>query len=285
MKKLCFTTYVYGYYQDYIPIYVFSILKSFPQHYVKIFLKESLSNNNKEALNLIKSDNFEIVENFTDLDWCEIPHAPSLRFLITREYFKEFDYVYFGDVDFIIYNEHDDDFYNIYLNHIEKTGLPFSNEWNYDWNRYRMTGLHFIIKDSYFDMMDKWIEEMKIPNGNFFRNRSNHHKGFPSYDEEMLYYMACHAFDLRSLIDYRRPFHGLHFGTFRILSKNDSFSKNLTHECDGRNNFNDWIGKDFKKLNDIIKDDVFQGMYRYLGVESKDTIDKALFNLYKKIFL
>ena len=136
--KVCFTTYVFGWYQDYIPTYIYSILTAFPQHYVKIFLKERLSPENRQALELVKktSDSFEVIEEFTDLDDCQIPHLPSIRFLLTREYFEDFDYVYFGDVDFIIYNEHDDNFSNIYLNHCEQTGLPFSNEVNYDWGKY-----------------------------------------------------------------------------------------------------------------------------------------------------
>lgn len=288
MSRLCFTTYVYGWYQDFIPIYIYSILHAFPQHFVKIFLKESLTENNQRALDMVRSEvssSFEVVEEFTDLDWCQIPHLPSLRFLLTREYFDGFTYVYFGDVDFVVYNEHDDQFFDMYVSHCQETGLPFSNEWNYDWGKYRMTGLHFIIKNDYFDAMDPWIEEMKRPDGNFFRQQCRHNAKHPSYDEEMLYYMAIQCFDLRSLNGYRRPFHGLHFGTFRILSINDSFATNLVHESDGRNYLPQWKAQDAPKINAILKSGLFQRLYALLGAEAKEVMDKARFTLHQKMFM
>ena len=166
MDRCCFTTVVYGWYQDFIPIYIYSILNSFPQHYVKIFLLDSLRDNNKRALQYLRddlSDQFEIVENFSDLDWCQIPHKAAIRFLLTKEYFEGFDYVYFGDVDFLIYNQFDDNFYDTYVAHCGRTGLPFSNGWNYYDNRHRVTGLHFVVKEPYFRSMTDIIEETKIP--------------------------------------------------------------------------------------------------------------------------
>ena len=62
MQKCCFSTYVHGWYQDFIPTYIFSILHAFPNHYVKIFLHEKLNDYNKEALNLIDNKNYQIIE-------------------------------------------------------------------------------------------------------------------------------------------------------------------------------------------------------------------------------
>lgn len=284
LKKLCFTTYVYGTYQDYIPIYIFALQKAFPQHFVKIFVQDVLRKNNRKALKLLEG-NFEVIDNFREFNKCKIPHLAANRFLLTREYFEEFDYIYFGDVDFINYNEHDDQFYDTYVAHCNATGLPFSNEWNYDWGRYRMTGLHFVIKDPYFDAMDPFIYEMRDPEGNFFRKQCRHSSKYPSYDEEMLYYMACQAFDLRPLNNYRRPFHGLHFGTFRILSPEDPFVRNQEHESDGRNNFDQWKGKDWTKLQNVLEDPLFPTLVEFCEKETKDVIKRTLHKLYKKMFL
>ena len=285
--KLCFTTYVYGWYQDYIPTFILSILTAFPQHYVKIFLEEQLSNANRNCLESIRSkvsDRFEVVESFSELDWTLIPHAASYRFLLTREYFEEFDYIYFGDVDFIIYNEYNDQFFDTYLDHCKNTGLPFSNEWNYDWGKFRMTGLHFVIKDRYFDLMDKWILQMRNPEGNWFRSQCIHNETHPSYDEEMLFYMAFNAFDLRPLIDYQRPYHGLHFGTFRRLEKTDSFVRNRVHKTDGRNNLPDWV-KNLDKINQVFNNPLFPEIYEAMCSEAKSTIDKAKLTLSYKMFI
>lgn len=283
-KKLCFSTYVYGPYQDYIPSYIYSILWAFPQHFVKIFVEEPLSLHNKNCLELIRrqvSDRFEVIDSFTEFVKYKLPHRAAYRFLLGREHFQDFDCVYLGDVDFIIYNQFNDQFIDTYLQHCRQTGLPFSNEWNYDYGRYRMMGLHFIIKDAYFDNMDYWIEDVKY--GNVFTKRCIHHPLWPSYDEEMLYYMASHAFDLRPLIGYRRPYHGLHFGTFRVIDISNSFATNHIHITDGRNKLPQWLN-DHKKIDAIMSSDLFREFYKGMCPEAKAVVRKAKFALHKKMF-
>jgi len=293
VKSLCFTTYVFGWYQDYIPTYIYSILLAFPQHFVKIFVKEKLTENNKRALDLVKrhvSDSFEIIEEFDDLDHCKIQHLPSLRFLMTRDYFEGFDYVYFGDVDFIIYNENDDNFYDHYVEHMKQTGLPFSNEWNYDRGKFRMTGLHFIEKDSYFDAMDSIIEETKNPKGNLFRKECSYDsRTSPSYDEEMLYYMTTRIFDLRPLDGYLRPFHGLHFGTFRSglyswFSANQ-FSRRtgLKSEMLLKDCLPLWW-RDKEKIDAVMKSELFQKLNKLMCEKAQITVTKAKNHVFAKLF-
>lgn len=260
--NLCFSTFVYGWYQDFIPIYIYSILTAFPQHHVKIFLHEQLSETNKYCLSLIPSDNFEIVENFKELDSCNIQHLSAYRFLLTRDHFKDFDYIYMGDVDFLIYNQFNDNFYDFYVSHCKKTKLPFSNEWNYDFGKYRMTGLHFMIKDPYFDQMDSWIENMKRGTNNFKTQSPQS----PSLDEEMLHYMTFHAFDLRPLIGYRRPYHGLHFGIFKNIENSISFKY--------KNRIDQWIN-DKEKINDVLNSDLFKTFLQFMDPKAKRTVKIA----------
>jgi hypothetical protein len=62
-KQLCVTTYVYGNYKKFIPYYVYSILKSYPDYFVKIFVNGQLSTNEHASLERIKqqlSKNLEI---------------------------------------------------------------------------------------------------------------------------------------------------------------------------------------------------------------------------------
>ena len=42
-KQLCVTTYVHGNYKKFIPYYVYSILKSYPHYFVKIFVNGQVS--------------------------------------------------------------------------------------------------------------------------------------------------------------------------------------------------------------------------------------------------
>ena len=275
---------VYGWYQDYIPTYIYSILTAFPQHYVKVFLKESLNNANRSCLDLMPNKNFEVVENFNDFDKCEILHAAAERFLLTREYFDGFDYIYMGDVDFIIYDQFNEpNFYDRYVKHAESVGLPFSNEWNYDWGgKFRMTGLHFMIKDPYFDVMDSFIEDMKKPK-NEFKRECIYTPLWPSYDEEMLFYMAMRAFNLQPLTGYRRPFHGMHWGTFRLINFGDAYCADEVHVTDGKNNLPQWL-EDLPKISPVIKSEAFKKFYAAMGKEAREVVNKTKMTLYRKTF-
>ena len=278
--KLCFTTYVFGWYQDFIPIYIYSILQAFPQHYVKIFLHENLTFCNKKALEFITNKNYEIVENCQERNETKIPRLPALRFVMPKEYFQDFDYIYFGDVDFIIYNFFNDNFYEHYVKHCNQTGLPFSNEWNYDYSRYRATGLHFVIKEPYYKVMNDKIKEMRIPDGNYFRSQTPNEA---MYDEQMLYYMLCFSFDLRPLIGYLRPLHGLHFGTFRIVDKSHSLAISRIHS-DEKIYLPIWRN-DIDKIEPILSSDIVAFIEKNGDPRTKETIEKTKYILYKKCFL
>jgi hypothetical protein len=284
MQKCCFSTYVHGWYQDFIPTYIFSILHAFPNHYVKIFLHEKLNDYNKEALNLIDNKNYQIIENYQEkIENYKIPHLAAIRFLLPEEEFDGFDYVYFGDIDFIVYNVFNDNFYETYVKHCEQTQLPFSNEWNYDYRRYRATGLHFIIKAPYFLAMNDIIKSTRNPYGNHFRVQTPCDKNFPMYDEEMLYYMLCFTFDLRKLIGYLRPLHGLHFEVFRRENINCSFAVNKNHS-DEKIYISTWK-KDIKKINQTLNSKLMKFMENNASQNFKNVIEKTRYVLYGKHFI
>ena len=273
MEKVCFTSFVYGWYQDFIPIFVYSTLKSYPQHFVRIFLYEALTDGNRRSLELIRnqvSDQFEIIESFTELDDFNLPHKAAYRFVMGREYFPEFEYIYIGDVDFIIQEKQD--FFESHLNNCEKTGLPFSNSWNYDWGKFRACGLHFIIKTPYFDAMDKWIKIMKGQNK--FKSQCKCDENAPTYDEEMLYYMLVHEFDLRSITNFGRIFPGVHLAFYRpenvyksVFSKKNHIEKKeppLIYERYEQN---------LRSTDFIIKTDLFSEIHKNMSEKGKTCLD------------
>src|SRR5699024_11294875 len=110
--KICMAVYVFGDYTRYIPYYVYSVLKSYPDYYVKVFTKDSLSSKEKKCLALIRdqvSPNFEIVQGY--FDEYPLSEGPTkmvggiettFRFLLPYEAFKNFKFDYIGDVDFLI---------------------------------------------------------------------------------------------------------------------------------------------------------------------------------------
>ncbi len=271
--QLCFATYVYGWYQDFVPIYIFSILHEFPQHYVKIYLQNNLTNNNKKAISILSEyhSGFEIIENYSGVNCENITHLPSIRYLLPRSEFKDFKYVYIGDVDFIVLNEHNDDFVSYYKSHCNKTKLPFSNAITHDNNKNRMTGLHFIETDPYYDKIEPEIS--KVIMGTEFSKKI---RNSFSFDEEILYDMINHVYNLAPLEGYIRPHNGVHFGYARERPTGHSYA--------GKTKLKDWR-KHFNKSDKIIKHQVFADLYQCLGSSAKTIIDRVLTILYRPMFL
>lgn len=275
MRDLCISTYTYGWYQDFIPLYIYSILFSFPQHHVKIFTKEPLSQNNINSLNAIKdqlSSNFEIVENYNGVDCTYIKHFAAVRYFIPRHEFEGFKYVYMGDVDMIVIDEYNDDFTKYYLDHCTKTGLPFSNEVTDDNNKMRTTGLHFMILDPYYDKMEPFIREV-VEGRNAFANSKI--DSF-SYDEEVLYDMVNRAFDLTPLQGYRRPHHGVHLGYVRDRPIGHSYARKTRLKI--------WE-RERKKIEKVFAHPLFDMIVNNMGPKAKECMNKIRYILDRPLFL
>lgn len=273
MRSLCFTTYVHGWYQDFIPIYIFSILHQFPNYFVKIFTHEKLTVNNSAALDLVKSFNssFKIVERYQGVDCTNIKHLPAVRYLLPKSEFSGFDYVYFGDVDFIVTNEHNDDFVTYYKKQCDYTNLPFSNAITHDNNKHRMTGLHFIETKPYYERIEPEIQNI-IDGDPFALSIIDSF----SFDEEVLYYMNSRVFDLSSLEGYTRPHNGVHLGYCRERADGHSYS--------GKTKLKDW-NQQKDKITSIIDHRVFKQLLVFMGDRAKLVFDKAYNVLYRPMFL
>ena len=191
---------------------------------------------------------FEVIEK----SFNEYPNTKSnnkaCRWLLDSRYLGEFDHVYVGDVDFLILPE-SPSLLDQHVQHSEFLGLPYSNMIRpYDSDRSyipieqqdRLTGLHFFSTREYFRKMDPIISRYKE---SLLEPRDGS-------DEKVLYAMATEAFgelpkaDLAKLeIGGRwpeehaiggvpiwqptniifRPYHGIHFGAFRM--KNGSMKE------------------------------------------------------------
>ena len=305
--SLCISTYVYGWYQDLVPVYVYSILRSFPQHFVKIYTHEELRPHNKEALRIVSdiSKNFEIVERFS-LDLPHIKHLAAFRFLMPRSEFDGFKYVYMGDVDIIVVNQFDDDFVSHYTDHMRQTGLPFSNSYSWEPNgKRRMTGLHFFEVDPYYDAIQPSIDWMLTDNHFIDLIRENH-----SFDEEMLYFMCDQTFDIKKIgPDFVRTHHGTHLGYFRIKLMENGFCRctdpnHRPHPEYGcpvcniqaqrglrfpkpRNRFWDGILATCiaEKTEEFLKEETYRRLYQKMGPESRELFDRLERFMYQKVFL
>ena len=211
-ETLCVITYVYGAYADYIPLYIYSILTSYPGYYVRILLGQTLTNKQQNALKLIRetcSTRFDIVENFSVSP--KLDHYKHTRWFLPEHIFAPFRYAYIGDIDFIIVKE-DPDILTHHLNQCAKTKMPYSNAERWQYPR-RMSGLHFIDVPNYYHKMHKVIsrclDTLATPLD-------------PTTNEYLLYTMLAEAGiapvcapGTRDQFDVIRPHHGLHLGLLR----------------------------------------------------------------------
>lgn len=225
-KELCITTYVTGDYQNFIPLYIFSILKSYPNYFPLIFCGEKIKPNIRKSLKILKKiGSFKIIENYLK----EIPHVypQTKRWFIYSKELENFRYIYIGDVDIFIVSE------NIplleqHIIHCKKLNLCYSNIIRDNGGIFfKMTGLHFVETKRYFKKMKPVIKKYKKKKSEELFN------GVIAGNEMVLLNMIKESgLDTPPLIRYPkdfisivnftdpnnllfRPDHGVHFALFR----------------------------------------------------------------------
>ena len=96
---------VYDWYPIFIPGYIFSILASYPEAFVRIICDDPLEEKLKICLGMLRDSGFsrfEVIENYVPfLRTRQKGVRMSERWLLDRSYFDGFQYAWIGDVDFL----------------------------------------------------------------------------------------------------------------------------------------------------------------------------------------
>lgn len=224
LKKICFTTFVFGTYQKYIPYYIYSVLNTYPDAFVKIFIDSSLQENVEKSLQEMIEHGFVNHEilfvNFDDLNFFSEYKIKGggpktlFRWLFKYDFFKEFEYLYYGDVDILVLPEKNP-LLNLHMKQMDKFGVPFSNAVRRDDNgklTKRLTGLHFVNVKPYFERVSPIIDDfLKDEKFRKFIMKD------VTRDEELLYKINELAFEFNDVLLSRfiRPIHGVHLGAIR----------------------------------------------------------------------
>jgi|GEM_PF-3330193 len=231
--KTAFATFVYGTYQKFLPYYVYGISKNYPDSKVLVFYQGAVDQLVKDALKEY-SQVILYEDSMTEMDWMHhIDHKgaakQSLRHLMPHHYFKDYDAVYFGDVDILILEE-PTNLFNFHTAQANEHNLPFSNKVRSTLNNKpsrRLTGLHFILVQPYYEgispLISKVIDDEEYRNELFSNTERN---------EEVLYYLnqEAFAFDPQKLLHNKRPWHGFHLGLVR--GKNYLNKKTIAENSD-----------------------------------------------------
>ena len=229
MTNIGLVTYVYEDYQDFIPLFVYSTLKNNPDIGIKIFLKEELTDYNREILEEVATNKVQIIENYSIP--CPITKLSGTRFLIPERDLSEFDYVYISNIDFV----NIEDMTKRCAQDIEvskKSLLPFNgvcyNQHFFDngsYNRFQ-GGSVFIEVKPYYKEMCRTIEEIHSGVHDDYLNEIYDLKA----DEILLYYMLDQTFQLFDFELFHqddfllriKQLHGVHLNPIWYLAENDS---------------------------------------------------------------
>jgi hypothetical protein len=197
MATVLFFTSADRQYEDYAPLYAFSILSHVKDSVVEVGVEDDHSFRSRHGaawahVGACFGRHKLIVRS---VPWA-LPHGRSIlpntvRFLVIPK--LRAGYVYIGDIDIIIL---DRQLLSMHLNHMKTTGLPYSNSVRP--RTTRMSGLHFSRFDAYYPVPD--VSDLDL-------GRMN--------DEMVLYEIIKRKrLELQNRIWYR-PVHGIHISPNR----------------------------------------------------------------------
>lgn len=217
--KNAFSVFVFGKYEVYLPYYIYTIEKSYPDADVVIFYNAKLSADVKKYISnkvqvVVYEDFYKDYDYFRNYKMKGGGGMTLLRYLIPSKYFVNYRNVYFGDVDVLILKDYQN-LFEFHVNQAKEANLPFSNKVRMLPNgglSKRFTGLHFIITKPYYKLINPIIE--KVFADEVFRNNIIEPV---NRDEEFLYQLNKLAFNFlpENLINNKTPLHGFHLGAFR----------------------------------------------------------------------
>ena len=228
MGKLCIFTNVYGdFYQQFIPLYIYSILRIYPDYFVYVNVDRKINDFVLRQLSVIPyKDNFKVVINpmatTIDLNKRDISDKSKLKrnmtWLFYDEFFKQFEYLYIGDVDIFICRE-TPSLLEQHIEHCKVLNLPYSNFVRSQYMRVdkrlkviarialgrglteakswlrmentivrRMTGLHFVKVDEYFSAVRPLFKKYKDSLNRVLEGKGSKHEILYLKSNEILLY-------------------------------------------------------------------------------------------------
>ncbi|GGZ81053.1 hypothetical protein [Algibacter mikhailovii] len=220
MNKSAFVVYVFGSYQKYIPSYIYFINLNYPEADILIFYQNEIDSKIKEAI--VNLSNYKLFENvFPEHNNIKGGGPKLLRWVLPEEYFRDYKYIYIGDVDILILDENKS-LFDFHKQQMKDFNLPFSNKVRPlpgGGLSKRLTGLHFFeVRPYYYKLAalaSKILGDVEFSNNYLTGLERNEH---------VLYKLVKDSFGFEDeeVFKMERPWHGYHIGVVRgrkILNK------------------------------------------------------------------
>lgn len=203
MKPLCIAAIANEAYQEYIPLYLYFVLRAYPQYELIVYFDGTMHPEVAASVDLVRDmGHFRIKPIRQAYDKSNSQAIKSLRWLLVDEEFYDYDNVYIGDIDMFIVPE-ETPLHELHVRHSSEIGLPYSNRVRR--GQRRLTGLHFVRTRAYYERV--------IPTIRTYRDAALS-GSLGINNEELLYRMMDESVGLPKMVGNFVSYHGIHARAF-----------------------------------------------------------------------
>ena len=215
-KPLCFVTVVTGDYAYYIPFFLLFQRDQYPQYDTYIYYRGRLP---ATVRSIIDEFGFTgCVDESYLLQFNDSPETiMALRWLLNFPWFSGYESLFISDIDLFPFRE-DPPLYERLRELCIKNSAPYYNTIGVD-NKERMTGVHFILTDAYFDQASMVLDHsrnlLRLHGIDHVPGSFNQARG--CYDNQAALLGVIGAAGLPVITDGADwDYHGLHLGHSKI---------------------------------------------------------------------
>lgn len=285
-------SFVHGWYVEYIPLWIHSILTAYPHYFAKALIHHNLPSHVKESLDMIPNRRFCVLENVL----CDKGRYQSqekkpyyLRWLLPEEYVSEFDKVFMCDVDHFMLPE-SQPMHRQRDAICDRNKLPFANYVRKSKKGLppKITGWHYYHTKPYYkaikETANKILNDPQFDISNPPSYRYDNGTGEKQWGQEaLLYQLLKESFRFKDE-NVRHEFpnhHGLHLGPFRgsipeLVNQKDP--KSIQHV-----GLNMRYWRMYKEIFSLFGNPIFGNLRKNVqNKKAKHVIDKVFHWYYRK---
>ncbi len=267
-NKLCISTTVDEKYQYYMPLFVLSLSRSYPEYDIKLFTHGKIKAEVKKALKIAGGNCCVVSGVFSG--WAKHKYSPiSWRFLVPPKHYEGYDYVYVTDIDMMITKEKVS-LLKFHKMEMEKTGLCYSNSlrnakhWK---GRQSLSGLHFFNRI--------WLKKTEKARKRYATLVKQGAKGRKrEFDGAMLYKMAKKSkVGISRKYSLVRRHHGIHLGSSRLFTSKYKIQRRIDRAKCKR-----WLKlkttDEYKRIYELISDTMVKKQLKWLDAHCRRVLKK-----------
>jgi len=215
------TTLTSGYFQHYLPIFIYTLRKNVPHVLVKTFHRGPLDSLTNRALDYLHSEgvNFDLpYENLFEGYPEHTSTTNALRFMLPVSYFQQTKYIYITDVDFVFF-DHDPTMDVYYISKLKKWEECY-------WSRRgprRETGSEDVVKRisaGCFLATHEWFHQTETLRARMAEKLMSGDIGKVREDDEKMLWDICAGSGLKCPVaatsGRRKKYKELHLGDFKF---------------------------------------------------------------------